>query len=366
VSNTIAAPSQPGQRAKRGGPAGRQLVGEYVGEPAGQAAQAVRRSGLRPGLDRSFDCAPELVGRVVAQDPPAGSELGRNGLVTLFVAAPGAGPQDGPEAPPANPEPKVSATVAAPAPPRRRRRRKVGLAGTERRSPSAPLSAAPSPDRSVGAEDTETMAVEITEDLRDFGAADIAQADRHPEDSFDGNGVPDEEFVIYADDVFAGRARPVWRRAFPCRQGGRSLRSRFPARQRLVKAALALLVVWMAVALAAALAGSPASRHRTGVVPSVAGRAEIDSRRPPALASIVRRPGAEPPQPRRKRPDAERPSRLPARRLTPPAVVSSNAETSKRASLPIPVPTRAAPPPTAASAPRVSARQKTAGGLFSP
>jgi PASTA domain len=369
VSNTIAAPTQPGQRAKRGGSAGRQLVGEYVGEPAGQAAQAVRRSGLRPGLDRSFDCPPELVGRVVAQDPPGGSELGRNGLVTLFVAAPGAGPQDEPEAPPANPEQNVSATMAGSAPRRARRRRKAGLAGTGQ-SFSASVSPAPSLDRSAGAVDTETTAVDTTDDLRaieDFGATEIAPADAHPEGSFDGSGVPDEEFVIYADDVFAGRARPVWRRAYPRRQGSPSLRSRFAGHQRLVKAALALLAVWMVVALAAMLAGSPAGRHRTRVASSAAGRAEIHPRRPPAPAPIIRRPRAKPPRTRRKRPDAERLSRAPAGRPAPPAVVSGNAETSKRASVQIPVPAQPGPtPPTAASAPPAAARQKTEGGLFSP
>ena len=72
----------------KGGLAGRWAVGEYVGLIAAEAAQTVRRAGLRPGLDRSFGCSPELFGQVVAQDPPAGGELARNGLVTLYVAAP--------------------------------------------------------------------------------------------------------------------------------------------------------------------------------------------------------------------------------------------------------------------------------------
>ena len=80
--------------ARRGGPSGRQVVGEYVGQPAGDAAQAVRRAGLCPGLDRSFGCEPELIGLVVAQEPVAGSDLARNGMVTLYVAAPGSGPMD--------------------------------------------------------------------------------------------------------------------------------------------------------------------------------------------------------------------------------------------------------------------------------
>ena len=55
------------------------MVGEYVGQLAADAAQAVRRAGLKPGLDRSFGCEPELLGLVVAQDPVAGSDLARNG-----------------------------------------------------------------------------------------------------------------------------------------------------------------------------------------------------------------------------------------------------------------------------------------------
>ena len=58
------------------------------------AAQAVRRAGLRPGLDRSFGCAEELIGLVVAQEPTAGSSMARNGMVTLYVAAPGSEPID--------------------------------------------------------------------------------------------------------------------------------------------------------------------------------------------------------------------------------------------------------------------------------
>src|ERR1700683_3818715 len=80
--------------ARRGGPSGRQAVGDYVGQPAGDAAQAVRRAGLRPGLDRSFGCAEELTGLVVAQEPTAGSSMARNGMVTLYVAAPGSEPID--------------------------------------------------------------------------------------------------------------------------------------------------------------------------------------------------------------------------------------------------------------------------------
>ena len=123
--------------ARRGGPSGRQAVGDYVGQPAGDAAQAVRRAGLRPGLDRSFGCAEELIGLVVAQEPTAGSSLARNGMVTLYVAAPGSEPIDeetdaaGVES--GGPEPAVLAPVEAEqaeaaSAPARVRRRKPGRA----------------------------------------------------------------------------------------------------------------------------------------------------------------------------------------------------------------------------------------------
>jgi len=101
-------------KPRRGGPSGRLTVGEHVGQPAGEAAQAVRRAGLRPGLDRSFGCEPELVGQVVAQEPAAGSDLARNGLVTLYVAAPGvAQPDEDAPQTQAAPDPPVPAVPAA-------------------------------------------------------------------------------------------------------------------------------------------------------------------------------------------------------------------------------------------------------------
>src|ERR1700686_2245700 len=144
MSDRTVTPARGSQRAKtarRGSPSGRLVVGEYVGQAAGDAAQAVRRAGLRPGLARSFGCEAELIGLVVAQEPAAGGDLARNGMVTLYVAAPGNAPvdedTDAPEtlgAPP--PSAAVTSTRAdvaqaeAPsAPARARRPRKPGLAG---------------------------------------------------------------------------------------------------------------------------------------------------------------------------------------------------------------------------------------------
>ena len=91
-------------------------------------------AGLKPGRERSFGCEAELLGLVVAQEPGAGSDLARNGMVTLYVAAPGAARVDGdaevrsgldPDSAPATVPQAVVPEVDAPhAPARTRRRRK--------------------------------------------------------------------------------------------------------------------------------------------------------------------------------------------------------------------------------------------------
>jgi hypothetical protein len=370
MSNSVAAPSQSGQRAKRGGAGGRQLVGEYVGEPAGQAAQAVRRAGLRPGLDRSFGCATELVGRVVAQDPPAGSELARNGLVTLYVAAPGADPDGAIDRPPAALE-RTSPEAGVEQPePRTRHRRKRGRAGVEQRTFPPPPAPAPPMGRPRGPADAAGAAVQTTEDLRVPARAGVgvpAEVEAPADAALGDEEAPDEQFVIYADDVFAGRAEPAWRRVYPRRrgnsQGGEGLRSWFGGRSRLVKAALALLVVWIVVALASALAGSSTSRHRASAVASPAAR--VPNHATPRGLVRASRPKRAPV--RARAPALERRARVVARRRSRLAAASGSAGGPERASAPPPRPSRAPPPPpTPASAPSAPAPEQNRGGLFSP
>jgi hypothetical protein len=90
VNNSRAAPALAHERRSivRTPPRGRVAVADYVGRAAGEAAQALRRAGLRPALDRSPSLDPALVGQVVAQEPPAGSDVARNAFVSLYVAAP--------------------------------------------------------------------------------------------------------------------------------------------------------------------------------------------------------------------------------------------------------------------------------------
>ena len=214
----------------------------------------------------------------------------------------------------------------------------------------------------------------------DLAAADAGEVDAEPEEGVGYGGLSDEHFVIHADDVFAGRAEPAWRRVYPHRDGTwrrvDGLRSQFADRPPLVKAAVVLVIAWIVVALAVALAGAPAGRHDASVVSAPArhgvGRGQPAPRRAPVLRS---------PRPDRARARAR--LDVGARRHpTPgahphPIVVSRGAATPERVSVPIAVPAQSAPPeasgqspaeaqaPAPASAPPAPVQQ-TGGGLFSP
>jgi hypothetical protein len=187
---------------------------------AAGAAQAIRRAGLRPALERSLGFKPELVGQVVAQDPPSGSELARNAMVTLYVAAPGPVPDD--ESP--HPRPARDLEVSSPAASqasapdggvqhpklRQRRRRKPGL------RPPRVFDTPPAPGRleaylGPGATPGPTEA-EPTEEWVPHQELPSSAA---PDDDHQRGGVVHDEPtqdlsyedpVMRADDVFAGRA----------------------------------------------------------------------------------------------------------------------------------------------------------------
>ena len=220
--------------ARRGGRSGRQAVGDYVGQPAGDAAQAVRRAGLRPGLDRSFGCAEELIGLVVAQEPTAGSSMARNGMVTLYVAAPGSEPidegTDAAQVESGGPEPAAVASVeegqaGAASAPARVRRRKRGRA--RRAAPVVDAPPAPAPaDRASAAElPTVVLAQPAVGPASGWqpvpGEPDSEPLDDEvPEDARE-DALSDEEFVVHVEDVLAGRSGPVrWRGCI--RAGARS------------------------------------------------------------------------------------------------------------------------------------------------
>jgi hypothetical protein len=253
-----------------------------VGQPAADAAQAVRRAGLKPGLDRSFGCEPELLGQVVAQEPVAGSELARNGMVRLYVAAPGTEPVDG------DPDPHVVEDLddvsSSASPPRTvplevdvprvspvvRRLRKPGRA---RRAPRV-FDTPPDPLQSVSvpAGETELLAVE---------AEPVEAGGDGAEDGFSK-----EEFVVRVEDLFAGRTRrglPGWRRVYPRKHklGASGAGGWLTEHRWLVSAVGAMLVLWALVAVVAALAGHPSNEHHPTTLAGI---------NPPALATGLHRP----------------------------------------------------------------------------
>ena len=250
MDHTAATSAQPAkQRTRRRGrePAHLQNVGDYTGQLAGHAAQAVRRAGLKPGLERSFGFAAELRGQIVAQEPEVGSELARNGLVTLYVAAPGSAPPGeqavaGPAAS-EHPDGEVSARGLAHAEPASDR---AGAAPRRRKSRRAPGAGGPAFDAPPppSLPTVEEAAAALSLDAADHGEVEGDRAT--------------EEHVIDADELFADRASAVaWRRVYPRRHRG--FRPRLGGRPRLVLAALALLAVWLVVAVAAALIGHRAN-----------------------------------------------------------------------------------------------------------
>jgi hypothetical protein len=250
-------------------------VGDYVGQLAGDAAQAVRRAGLRPGLERSFGCAPELVGQVVAQEPPGGSDLARNALVTLYVAAPGVAQaireraeQHRQSAEPASPPAKEHKGSPAVARPGGRRRRKATRAAPKPQVFAAPAPVAPGEGGSSDAQDTKPCRTAEHDSTSCAPAWSGAEEQREEVvDGQVGDELAHEEFVVHVDDLFAGRvggAMPAWRGVYP-RRAGQGLRGRLREHPWLVRIAVAMLAVWVTVGVASVLIGhtSPHTGART-------------------------------------------------------------------------------------------------------
>ena len=393
MNDRTAAPARGAQRAKiarRGGPSGRLVVGEYVGQAAGDAAQAVRRAGLRPGLDRSFGCEAELIGLIVAQEPAAGGDLARNGMVTLYVAAPGNAPvdedTDAPEtlggAPVSAPAVPVQADVAqfeAPSALAGARRRKPGLAGRAAQV-FDPSPAPVAPDRGGAGEAPAALVARATPVRAWVSQAPVdAAAPRDDEEHFEGvldergeEELSHEEFVVHADDVFAGRAGglPRWRRVYPRRRtagapGG--VRAWLAEHPRLVRAVGAGLAVWAVVGLAAALDGHRERIPTGSVISPGEGRAGTRTTGARGRASA---PSAGTVRPAVGLPRAHpRPQHggAPRRRLGPASAGEAAARREGAGVRAPPAPRATLPaPPTSASGPPRPAAEQTPGGLFSP
>ncbi len=397
MTERAAVPERVSQRAKtarRGGGAGPQAVGDYVGQPAGEAAQAVRRAGLRPGLDRSFGCPAELTGLVVAQDPAAGSDLARNGMVTLYVAAPGGEPLEGdadlapPAASAAEGEPRAPESADEPPSttplPARPRRRKHGHA---QRVP-APVEPPPTPTVPRESASEHVPARPTVEPSGEWPAAVDAPASALEDETTVELGereLPhDEEFVVQVEDVLAGRSGPPsWRGAYPRRRaairglGGRGrVRGWFREHRKLVGAVGAALALWTLVGVLSAMDGHHARTPSANVLapsraPAV--RRPALTPKPSAAKTLTPEALARSSRPRTARRQMSSPSpRRPLQRHAPQAVRQMaapetgetvvSAATSAPAQPPAP-PSAAAPPP---STPPARAPEQSGGGLFSP
>lgn len=397
MSERTAVPERVSQRAKtaRRGGAGVQAVGDYVGQPAGEAAQAVRRAGLRPGLDRSFGCPVELTGLVVAQDPAAGSDLARNGMVTLYVAAPGGEPLDrdaeitpqaasAAEGEPRAPEPADDPPSTTPLPARPRRRKQ----GHAQRAP-APLAPPPTPTVPRESSSEHVPVRPTVEPSGESPAAVDAPAsalEDEPTGELGERELPhDEELVVQVEDVLAGRSGPhSWRGAYPRRRaairglGGRGrVRGWLREHRKLVGAVCTVLALWTLVGV---LSATGDHRARTPSANALApGRAPAV--RHTALVpkpSVVEKPtpeaAARSPRPRTaQRQMSSASPRRPLQRHAPQAVrqtappttaeTVAPAATPAAAQPPAPRPSAAAPPPSTPPAP---VPEQSGGGLFSP
>jgi PASTA domain-containing protein len=385
MTDRTAVPERASQRAKtarRGGPSGQQAVGDYVGQPAGDAALAVRRAGLRPGLDRSFGCPAELIGLVVAQDPAAGIDMARNGMVTLYVAAPGGELVDGDAAPAtasasaAEPESGEVEENEPPRVPMRVRRRKQGMA----RGAAPTFDPPPPPVAGDAAPWTDSFTEPGVEQPGEWpteiDAPHVALEDALGEESSATEFPHDDDFVVHVEDVLAGRSGPAWRRAYPRRRAMRGLGSSGAVRawvgehRKLAGTIGAALALWTVVGVASTLGGHHArSASASAVAPS---RAPDPSHRAPAPEpasaqnSNSRRAPAGPARVHRSRPGPSRAaSRRPVRRA--PRAARPAAPAVREAVVPAvaPAPPARAPAPPTSTAPS-PAPEQTGGGLFSP
>ncbi|MGA2163211.1 MAG: PASTA domain-containing protein [Solirubrobacteraceae bacterium] len=396
MSERTAVPERVSQRAKtahRGGATGSQTVGDYVGQPAGEAAQAVRRAGLRPGLDRSFGCPPELIGLVVAQDPVAGSDLARNGMVTLYVAAPGGEPPDTDTNGAVSGESEPDGELAAekpieeePSPPvvqeqaRRRRKPRHGHrspAGADTPPPRAAVKDVPG---------LESPALPVVEAQAQWpGEIDVPEGAVEDErtEELGEREFPREDAVVHVEDMLAGRGGfRGWHRVYPRRRRamrglGNGSRARAWLGGHRLAGALGLAVaLWMVVGVASTL-----ERHqpRTPPASALAPKPAPPTEHPgpavkPPAAPAPSAPMTVTRSPRRVRraprvPRAVPPPRIPRSapqpvRAVAPAISEAPAAAPARSEEPAPQPSEA--PAPQASAPPAQAPEQQGGGPFSP
>jgi hypothetical protein len=375
MSDSATAPAPATQRVGapvRREPPGRVTVGDYVGQLAASAVQAVRRAGLRPGLDRSFGCEADLIGLTVAQDPPAGCEITRNGIVTLYVAAPGAAAEpDGQSADRAEVPTEETMQVAPPASEGvdalavGRRRRKPGRAA-DREQERLEVAPEPTVRAGNGLGYGRVPADTGRDEQNDEPQPQAAQtwAAETAEVPFGAEHEPSYETLL-AEDVFAGHAggQAAWGRRDPRDAASRAWRGALSwARGHPVLATCvcAMLAVWAAVALAGSLAG-PRGGGAAEVVPSASPAPRgTQPRRAPARNLAI----AEP-RPAQKRLEQGTHTAEPYRQRATPRQMEPTAAPPEGANTvaqpePQPLPAASAQPS------RATAPAQSGGGPFSP
>jgi hypothetical protein len=246
--NTSVAPGLGGGREdrRRGGI----VVREYVGQLASEAVRAVRRAGLRPGLERSFGYEQDLWGQVVAQEPAAGQELASNGHVRLFIAAPSADEEAPRE--PARREPQAKEDPAAPA---------------AQRTPGAePDQPAASRQEAIGPSPAE------------MHVFDIGHGEDRPGEQASRGAEEQERLVALAGELFARR-----------RSATRSAWAFLTRRSVAVKVTIGLLVVWAVAGLAGSVGShdGTAAHQRQASPAGPAGRPPAPKERAPARGQAV-------------------------------------------------------------------------------
>lgn len=248
------------------------IVEDYVGQPAARAVQAVRRAGLRPALERHFGCEGHLSGLTVAQAPPPGAQIARNGNITLYVAAPAADAEQHPqqadrEGSPARQAARetAAASVTPHAPAHRRRRRKPGLA---ERSGAQNFEQAPEPI--LSATDTRLWQHSSQPDrqaAQPNGEPHLAPAQSWAAETVEVRAGAEHEprdETLLAEELFAaGGERAAWAAAYTPSVTWRTWRAAAGGRRRRPVLGASVCAM-LAVSVALALAGSPASPRAIG------------------------------------------------------------------------------------------------------
>lgn len=375
-------------------PIGQLLVGDYVGTLAAEATQALRRAGLRPGLDRCHGYEAAHVGYVIAQQPAAGSQVARNSVITLHVGTPPtdiAG-QERTETPPAERDPGEDPT-------------NTGSAGATHTAPGsatfiaedpdisshAPLSRKPRPhtdgppafehgDRvAVRPADTTTMAPHDlsprSEGSHTDGASaagyegELAALAQQPTDR-----LAQGRLVTQTDELFARRhdARAGTWRATHTRpvqlQSGYLLRRAgvwLHGRSRPTKVLLALFAVWACAWLASVLSAHSTDQASLKVVPRPSVSAPVHTR-PAKTPTAPATAGTHIPLKPAHRHTAHRTSApQPQRTASATGTDDQTSPVQVHSTPPVQASSATGTPPPAAQ-PSAPPQQQTQGGPFSP